>query len=62
MQLRALEGKEKVLGLEHPETLVSAWGLAVLFGEQWQYPVAQNGFLKVLGVDHPYTRRCLKNY
>lgn len=37
MNRRALEGREKVLGKEHPSSLTSVYCVALLFYEQQQY-------------------------
>ena len=63
MNRRALEGREKVLGVEHPDTLTSVYNLAYLFHHQQRYNDASvlylrasAGFPKTLGLDHPMTR------
>ena len=69
MKPRALEGKEKVLGVEHPNKLVSVYCLAYLFHTQQRYDDASvlylrasAGFLKALGPDHPTTQNCSRHY
>jgi len=69
MNRRALNGKEKVLGVEHPDTLVSVHCLAYLFHAQERYNDASvlylralEGFSKTLGPDHPTTRECYQYY
>jgi hypothetical protein len=41
MHQRALEGKEKVLGVEHPSTLTSVSNLVVVLGDQGKYEAAE---------------------
>ena len=62
MNRRALDGKEKVLGVEHPETLTSVGNLALVLRDQRKYKAAEemnrralDGKEKVLGVEHPET-------
>lgn len=69
MSRRALEGNEKALGKEHPNTLTSVCCLAYLLHQQKKYKDATAlyersyaGFQKVLGVDHPKTLSCSKFY
>ncbi len=57
MHQRALEGREKALGLEHPFTLASVNNLA---GDRGKYEAAEDidrraweGREKVLGFEHP---------
>jgi hypothetical protein len=59
MNRRALLGHEKVLGVEHMDTLTSPWCLAFLLHQRKQYSPACNlyhrayqGFEKSLGYDH----------
>ena len=59
---RALEGREKVLGVEHPDTLISVNDLALVLGCQGKYEAAKEmnrraleGYEKALGVEHPVT-------
>lgn len=40
MSRRALEGREKVLGNEHPETLASVGNLAYLYHQHKRYDAA----------------------
>ena len=69
MHRRVLERSEKLLGAEHPSTLLSVDNLAVLLHSQKQYyeasilyQRASAGFLKTLGPDHPDTRLCSEKY
>ena len=69
MNRRALEGREKVLGVEHPETLTSVDNLASVLRDQQRYNDASilylrasAGFSKALGLDHPTTRKCSYHY
>ncbi len=69
MNRRALEGREKVLGVEHPDTLTSVYNLAYLFHHQQRYNDASvlylrasAGLPKTLGPDHPTTRSCSYYY
>ncbi len=69
MNRRALEGREKVLGVEHPDTLTSVYNLAYLFHHQQRYNDASvlylrasAGFPKTLGLDHPTTQNCSYHY
>ncbi|OCK88791.1 uncharacterized protein K441DRAFT_587010 [Cenococcum geophilum 1.58] len=62
MNRRALEGTEKVLGKEHPNTLTSVYRLAHLFQERGQYKDALSlyqractGYQKTLGLDRFHT-------
>ena len=41
MHQRALEGKEKALGVEHPSTLTSVSNLVVVLGDQGKYEAAE---------------------
>ncbi|KAH7074947.1 hypothetical protein BKA63DRAFT_369101, partial [Paraphoma chrysanthemicola] len=66
MHRRALEGLEKVLGPEHPDTLTSVYHLAFLFHRQQHYPAAvglyqrvYEGYMKALGAQHPTTATSL---
>ena len=61
-----LEVREKVLGKEHPDTLISLWCLADLMEklERKQdalslYERIVAGFSTSLGVRHPHTLQCL---
>ena len=69
MNRRALEGREKVLGVEHPDTLTSVYNLAYLFHHQQRYNDASilylrasAGLSKALGPDHPTTQNCSYHY
>jgi tetratricopeptide (TPR) repeat protein len=69
MNRRALEGDEKVLGAEHPDTLISVYNLAYLLQAKGQYDNASvlyqraiAGFQKTLGPHHPTTLACSENY
>jgi hypothetical protein len=69
MHRRALEGSEKVLGREHPNTLTSVYHLAFLFHRRQHYSTAvglyqraHKGYVKVLGAEHPTTTACLLHY
>ena len=62
---RALEGREKVLGKEHPSTLTSVWCLADLterLGRTAEaillYERAIKGFGAALGSKHSNTAKC----
>ena len=66
---RALEGREKALGREHPSTLTSVHNLAFLFHKKVHYSTAielyeraYKGYVKVLSAEHPTTRACLQHY
>jgi guanine nucleotide-binding protein subunit alpha len=68
MHRRALAGKEKVLGVDHPDTLTSVNNLAVVLRNQGKYGEAESmsgralaGTGKVLGVDHPSTLTSVSN-
>ena len=41
MDRRALEGREKVLGKDHPDTLTSVGNLALVLGYQRKYKAAE---------------------
>lgn len=69
MHRRALEGSEKALGKDHPDTLTSVRCLASLFHKQRQYEAAldlykraSDGFQRVLGLEHPLTTACSSEY
>jgi Tetratricopeptide repeat len=69
MNRRALEGREKALGPEHPDTLTSVYCLAHLLHGHRQYDDSSTlyqracaGYQKMLGSDHPTTLACLKHY
>jgi len=66
---RAIQVRENVLGLKHPETLQSIWDLGVLCEVQGRYLEALelyaracSGYKNGLGDDHPDTRRCSNGY
>jgi len=66
---RALEGREKALGVEHPDTLTSVYCLAYLLHAQRQYDAASllyqraaAGYQKMLGRYHPTTLACSTHY
>ena len=68
MNRRALEGREKVLGREHPSTLASVGNLASVFQYQGKYEGAEamnrrtlNRKEKVLGRKHPSTLTSVNN-
>ena len=68
MNRRALEGREKELGLNHPDTLSSVYCLAYLLDARDEhqealalYHRASSGFAKVLGPKHPTTLACQKH-
>ncbi|OQN95386.1 hypothetical protein B0A48_18634 [Cryoendolithus antarcticus] len=68
MNRRALEGCEKVLGKEHPDTLASVSNLALVLQYQGKYEAAETmnrraleGCEKVLGKDHPDTLTSMSN-
>jgi len=59
---RVLETKRRVLGEEHPETLISMLNLAVLYGDKREYSKAEprmaeavNRESRTLGPEHPNT-------
>lgn len=66
MNRRALEGYEKALGNEHPDTLTNVYYLAFLL-HRWGrydeaillYKRASSGYTTTLGPDHPTTQACL---
>lgn len=62
MNKRALDGREKLLGNEHPDTLASIGDQAFLLHLQKRYTDATTlyekssaGFQKALGANHPTT-------
>ena len=68
MNRRALAGSEKVLGVEHPDTLTCVGNLALVFQDQGKYKAAEEmsrralaGREKVLGVEHPDTLTSVDN-
>jgi hypothetical protein len=65
MHRRALEGREKALGREHPDTFTSVYCLAYLLAKRRDYNEslalynrACDGYSIVLGEHHPTTRAC----
>ena len=65
MNRRALDGREKALGKDHPDTLTSVYNLAYLYQRQHRldeadelYLTALSGYRKVLGLAHPTTLAC----
>ena len=65
---RALEGRERVLGPEHPDTLTSVDNLAVLLESTGDYVQAEplyrralEGYERVLGPEHPHTLASVNN-
>ena len=68
MNRRALGGREKVLGKEHPDTLTSVSNLALILEYQGMHEEAEamnrralNGYEKVLGRKHPHTLTSVNN-
>ncbi|CAI6338133.1 unnamed protein product [Periconia digitata] len=66
MNQRALEGREKALGKEHPSTLTSVYNLTYLLHRWGQYEEAMllyerasSGYTTTFGQDHPTTQACL---
>ena len=62
MTRRALKGREKVLGSDHPSTLISVHNLASVLQDQGRYDEAEKmnrrglkGSEKILGPNHPNT-------
>lgn len=60
---RSLEGKERALGADHPDTLITLMSQAALFvhlGRQGDaevlYRRAMRGFENAYGKQHPYTQ------
>ena len=69
MHRQTLALREKVLIKDHPKTLTSAHCLAYLLAKQDRfdeattlYQRACDGYSRVLGDDHPTTRRCQRRY
>ena len=65
---RALQGREKALGTDHPKTLTSVSNLASVLQDQGKYETAEEmnrralkGSEKVLGTDHPETLTSVSN-
>ncbi|KAL8634563.1 MAG: hypothetical protein Q9228_007842, partial [Teloschistes exilis] len=68
MNRRALDGREKMLGIEHPHTLTSVSNLASVLQDQGKYDEAEqmnqralDGREKVLGKEHPDTLTSVSN-
>ncbi|KAH7394832.1 hypothetical protein BKA66DRAFT_455924 [Pyrenochaeta sp. MPI-SDFR-AT-0127] len=68
MHRRALEGREKVLGPEHPDTLTSVDNLGWMLARQGKYEEAEamhrralEGHEKVLRVEHLDTLTSVNN-
>ncbi|KAL8766753.1 MAG: hypothetical protein Q9194_006182 [Teloschistes cf. exilis] len=68
MNRRALDGRDKVLGKEHPDTLASVSSLASVLRNQGKYEEAEpmnrralDGRDKVLGKEHPNTLTSVSN-
>src|SRR5436305_963589 len=66
---RTLELRERVLGKEHPDTLMSIYWLAYLLQKRKRYDSssvlyqrALLGYQKKLGLDYPTTLACSKHY
>jgi tetratricopeptide (TPR) repeat protein len=69
MSRRALEGSEKALGKEHPDTLTSVYCFAYMLHKQKRYKPASKlyhraytGYKEVLGLNHPTTVACGNNF
>jgi len=65
---RALDGKEKTLGMDHPSTLDTVNDMGIVFKTQAEYDKALelyqralDGCQKNLGEDHPLTQELLGN-
>ncbi|CUS09496.1 unnamed protein product, partial [Tuber aestivum] len=68
MHRHALEGREKILGPDHPDTLTSVNNLALVLREQGKYGESEKmhrhaleGREKILGPDHPNTLTSVNN-
>lgn len=70
MLLRALKGKEKVWGMEHPFTLTTVDSLGILYADQERLAEAEKMYLraldgrkkaKALGPKHPLTLETIHN-
>ncbi|KAJ9656262.1 hypothetical protein H2201_008594 [Coniosporium apollinis] len=68
MHRQTLAAREKVLGKEHPDTLMSMNNLAVVLGSQGKYGEAEamhkqalTGYEKVLVKEHPSTLTSMSN-
>lgn len=66
MSLRALDGREKALGMENPDPLSSFSSLASMLQKQGKYKAVEeltrralDGREKVLEEEHPLTLRCV---
>jgi len=65
---RAMEGREKALGAEHPDTLMSVNNLGILLSDKGDYAGAEalyrralDGYEKALGAEHPDTLMSVNN-
>ncbi|KAF8533194.1 hypothetical protein BDD12DRAFT_947879 [Trichophaea hybrida] len=65
---RALDGREKILGRDHPDTLTTVNNMALVFDKQGEYIKALewyqrvlDGREKILGRDHPHTLTTVSN-
>ena len=68
MDRRALARREKVLGVEHPDKLISVSNLALVLRDQGKHEATEEtgrralaGREKVLGADHPDTLNSVSN-
>jgi len=68
MHRRELDGCEKMLGKDHPDTLRSVSNLASVLRSQGKYEEAEamnrralDGMEKMLGKEHPHTLRSVSN-
>ena len=68
MLSQAWAAKQRMLGAEHPETLIGVGNLASTYAEQGRYDEAQALFervlepmQRVLGVEHPRTLISMSN-
>jgi tetratricopeptide (TPR) repeat protein len=66
---RVLEGSEKELGAQHPDTLTSIYCLAYLLHKQKRYIEASefyqracDGYKEKLGPQHPMSIACLNHF
>ena len=66
--LQVMEGREKALGKEHPDTLASVSNLALVLQRQGKYEAAEEinrraleGYEKALGKGHPFTLASVGN-
>jgi tetratricopeptide (TPR) repeat protein len=66
---QVLKLMEKVLGKEHPDTLMSMFNLAYVLSNQKRFSEAEalyqralNGYGKTLASDHPTTQACRYHY